>query len=249
MAELVDLPSELFSRRAKIADEARETPTAANCIQYPQEFHNCVPVITAESLVLKKLPTIIIATQSEGYTAELFRKDVDLTRDYFRLDDSMMHTILLKPVIEGLDVLDSADATKQMNDVVERMNTATGGYYAEMHVTAQLPTGQTMHGKAERLICDQPLYTLRIVSLGVKTSNFMFEAMEYMLNHWTVPKKHVQFVTNGETRQQEFLNFWISASVNKLCEAVQFVDVSQYLSFGYYKKGKCQKLQKTWLSS
>ena len=87
-------------------------------------------------------------------------------------------------------------------------------------------------------------YSLRIVSLGVKASDFIFTALEYMLNHWRVPDKYVQFVTNGETDNNKFQEFWTSACVNQLVQAVQFVNLSRYLPFGYFD-GKYKKLHKT----
>ena len=97
------------------AVQARVTPNAANQVQYPEEFNNNVPVITALPLQKQKILTIIIATQSRGYTAESFNTDVRKTVDYFEIGPNDYQTILLKPVAADLDkILDSADATDKL---------------------------------------------------------------------------------------------------------------------------------------
>ena len=93
---------ENISKMKDIADRARDTPNAANQVQYPAEFNNCVPVITAVPLQPTKINTIIIATQSKGYPEKSFVTDVKKTVDYFKLDYGMYLEILLKPVSEEL---------------------------------------------------------------------------------------------------------------------------------------------------
>ena len=93
---------ENFAKMKDIADRARDIPNAANQVQYPAEFNNCVPVITAVPLQPAKIDTIIIATQSKGYTEKSFETDVKKTVDFFKLDYGMYLPILLKPVSEEL---------------------------------------------------------------------------------------------------------------------------------------------------
>ena len=227
---------------------ARETPNAANQVQYPEEFNSTVPVIIAAPLQKWKINTIIIATQSKGYTEESFRTDVERTNDYFELQPGMYEAILLKPVLEDLDVLDAADATDKLRRVVDTMNRNTVFSMSDVQgrTTTTLPSGETRHNrfKGEIIITTSSEYTLRIVSLGVATSGFIFTALEYIVNGWRAPKKKVQYVTNGEMELHKVFNFWSSACVNELVDAVQFVYLPSYLPFGYYK-GKCKKLNKT----
>ena len=76
----------------------------------------------------------------------------------------------------------------------------------EKATKSQLQDGVTYHDRQndEVIITTASTYSIRIVSLGVKTSNFVFKALEYMLNHWRVPDKYVQFVTNGDTENTSF---------------------------------------------
>ena len=160
----------------------------------------------------------------------------------------MYHAILLKPVRDDLKVLNAADATDKLRRLVEDLNKSTVSYMntTKQSATAQLPTGETVHGsfKGEVIITTSSRYALRIVSLGVATSGFIFTALEYIVNGWHAPNKSVQFVTNGEVEGDRFIKFWASACVNELVEAVQFVNLQSYLPFGYYK-GKCKQLNKT----
>jgi len=131
---------------------------------------------------------------------------------------------------------------------VDLMNRCTVSYVNDTEHSArtQLPSGETLHGRVrgEVIITTSSVCTLRIVSLGVAASGFTFTALEYLVNHWRVPEKLVQFVTNGEMEKEKFLDFWTSACINQLVSAVQFVNLQRYLPFGYYK-GKCKKLNKT----
>jgi len=238
-----------FSRATRDdASRAREMPNAANQVQYPKEFYNTASVITALPLQKQKVNTIILATQSQGYTEESFNTDVRRTANYFELDPGMYVAILLKPTHEDLNVLDSADAANKLRRVVDMLNSSTVIHTSQTDrsETSQLPTGETRHvrQREEVIITTSSLCTLRIISLGVKSSGFIFTALEYMLNHWLVPQKYVQFITNGEIEDDKFIKFWTSACINQLVKVVQFVNLQSYLPFGYYK-GKCKKLNKT----
>jgi hypothetical protein len=239
---------EAINKKKSVEDKARDTPSAANQVQYPEEFNNGAPVITARPWLRAKTATIIIATQSKGYTEESFQTDVRETVRYFQLEEGMYKGILLKPVANNNDILDSVDATEKMREVVKMMNSNTVLYKSNMEqsTTAQLRTGETIHGRAQGqvIVTTAGSYTLRIVSPGVKTSGFIFKGLEYLLNHWQAPTKSVQFITNGELEKDTFQDFWTSACVNEVVEAVQFVNLSRYLPFGYFK-GKCSKLNKT----
>lgn len=228
--------------------KARKIPNAANLVQYPEVFNNSVPEISARPMEMSPTATVIIATQSQGYTEESFKTDVRETVNFFGLPRGLYEEILLKPVAEDIEILDSADAVKQMQQVVRKMNKAT---VKEVKTTtysesAPLDNGDTRHGSfvKEDIVTTAATYTLRIVSLGVATSNFIFKALEYLLNHWRVPLKSVQFVTNGETEDHKFTDFWTTACINELVQQVQFVNISRYLPFGHYR-GKGAKLLKT----
>jgi len=235
----------------EIEENAKETPNAANQVQYPDEFNNWVPVITAAPMQQAKVATIIIATESKGYPEESFNTDVATTLSYFKIDPEdqfMYQAILLKPATEK--VLDSADARKKLKKVVDLMNRSTVLYAGEIDESSQsdLDPSGTLNSRlqGEVTITTHSKYILRIVSFGVAAPHaFIFEAMEYLLNHWKVPCKYVQFVTNGEMKAKgELLDFWTSACVNQLVQQVQFVNLSRYLPFGYYK-GNCKRMNKS----
>lgn len=81
------------------------------------------------------------------------------------------------------------------------------------------------------------LYMLRIVSVGVGYTEFLFEALEFLLKEWRQPveEKNVQFIIRNDTVNRRFINFWEDACIKKLCQYVQYVNLSKYLPFGYYK--------------
>lgn len=249
---LRDLSPHSFHRMIKAGrddvSKVRETPNAANQVQYPQEFNNTVPVITALPFQREKVNTIIIATQSPGYTEESFDTDVRKTVEYFELDPGMYVAILLKPTREDLEVLDSVDAVQKLRRVVDLMNRSTVVNFCETErsETKQQATDEFRHvrQKEEVIITTRSAYAIRIVSLGVRSSSFIFKALEFVINQWLVPQKYVQFITNGEIEDEKFMKFWTSACINQLVKAVQFVNLNSYKPFGYYD-GSCKKLNKT----
>jgi hypothetical protein len=182
----------------------------------------------------------------------MFEADVDSTCAFFHLnkdDPAQVQKILLTPVSPDLDhVLNSADAIQQMRNVVILMNAGVDELARSIQLTesAQYSTGET----AQRTVTVSDTITkkifprIRIVSLGVKMSHFIYQALEYMLNHWRAPTKSVQFVTNGEADEFGFLNFWKSACIMQLCTSVQYVRLDEYLPFGYNKGKKCKRLYK-----
>src|SRR5579863_1758201 len=105
---------EAMNKMKSPEDKARDTPSAANQVQYPEEFNNGAPVITARPWLRAKTATIIIATQSRGYTEESFQTDIRETVRYFQLEEGMYKGILLKPVANNDTILDSVDATAKM---------------------------------------------------------------------------------------------------------------------------------------
>jgi hypothetical protein len=234
----------------KTRDRARQTPNVANQVQYPEEFYNVVPMISGSPLEKTKMDTIIIATQSPGYSEQSFLTDVAKTVEYFELAEGTYQAVLLKPVHEdGLQqILDSADATSKLREVVKLMNRNTVLFEEDKvrRGKTNKPSGETMHIHATQrvTVTKTSTCTLRIVSVGVASSAFTFTALEYMMNHWLAPDKYVQFVTNGEINRGEFSQFWTSACINQLISAVQFVNLQCYLPFGYYN-GTCKKLHKT----
>ena len=237
--------------KEKIENDAREIPNASNEVEYPDEFHNWTPVITAAPMQQGKVATIIIATESPGYPQESFDTDVKTTLRYFNMDpdDSFSHqAILLKPATKN--ILDSADARQKLKRVVDLMNRSTVVYASNMQQSAQsdLPSGGTLHSRlqGEVTVTTHSSYILRIVLVGVKAAHrFIFKALEYLVNQWMAPNKYVQFVTSGEIKAKgELLDFWTSACVNQLVEQVQFVHLDRYLPFGFYE-GECKKMHKS----
>lgn len=232
-----------MSRAQKVMD----TPNKANEVQFPKQISSHTLQISSVPFDKSCFPTIIIATQTAGYTGDQFTTDVEKVTAFFNLSENQIIKILLKPImavnlptqpntVDLSDVLDSADAANQLEKAVVLVRK---GMPAPQLSDQPNPNMTTLYQTYTRV---QMLSRLRIVSLGVKFSQFFFQALEYLLNQWESPAKSVQFVTNGETENYLKLRFWKTACINNLVGKVDFVNLSDYLPFGYYDDGKGIKL-------
>ena len=209
----------------KIIDD----PNQLHELQIPKQISNKILEIRSVPLDTAACPTIIIASQTAGYNAVQFKRDVEKVTAYFKLKNFQVAEILLKPIKpEFSDVVDSADAAKQMEDAVEFVSRGT-------MATRKLSQAEMSHPA-------QNLTRLRIVHLGVSYSKLFFQALEYLLNNWESQEKSVQFVTKGDDEHYKKLRFWKTACINNLVSKVEYINLSEYLPFGYYHDGKGVKL-------
>jgi hypothetical protein len=253
---------ELFSH-LKTKMKMDETPSKAHLVQFPKKMENEVLRIHAKPMYSNIVGTIIIATVTRGYTETMFEDDVITTCEYFKIkcDDKKLPTddqinvrkILLKPVNldeEDTDLklaLDSKDATEQIMEVVNYINTGSRILTNQGNVAPPVVTNTIFCSdiKGATKTEYRGMNYIRIVHLGNAYCDFEFKALEYILNNWNVEdkEKNVQFVINRDTSKREFLNFWEGACIQKLCEQIEYIDLSKYLPFGHYK-GKCRKYQR-----
>lgn len=212
-----------------IVQRIRETPNEANRVQYPLKFHNKIVKINASKFDRSPIPTVIIAIENGGYSESLFRSDVRSTLSYFHLDYNQVREILLKPAGPNFEVVNSGEATMQMEKIVKLLNRGTQNTSVNSD-SSTMRLGSLTH--------------LRIVSLGISYSKYYFDALEYLLNHWEGPYelKYVQYITKLDSNNCEKLRFWKTACTNNLIGEVQFVNLNDYLPFGHYKNEQGCKL-------
>ena len=210
-------------------------------MQYPTEFKNSAITLRATPFYKDVIGTIVIATQSKGYDNESFERDVKSTSQFFKLNPDGIIKVLLKPVAKEDNVLDAKDATRQMVDVVNLLNTSRE-HFVRHNVQIADDTGRrAVNIETTITEFNSPLRYIRIICLGVAMTKFIFKALEYMLNEWLDEDKYVQFVTNGDDPKANLVKFWKDAIISNLCKEVQYVNLQDYLPFGYYD-GKCKKL-------
>lgn len=202
-----------FNRNAFIGNSAN----AIHEVQYPIDFKNSAITLQATPFIKEAITTIVIATQCQEYDEQNFNRDVKSTCQFFNLQHDQIIKVLLKPITMEDRVLDAKNATELMLNVVNKLNES----YNSKHITSDLKY-------------------IRIISLGVATSNFIFKALEYLLNKWEDPNKCVQFVCNGEIEGDKFLQFWKDAVISHLCAELQYTRLDEYLPFGYYSSN-CRK--------
>jgi len=219
---------------------AQNTPNiSTNTLQFPREFLAPCLELSANDLNKEKMPTLIIGTLSQGYTTEMFEQDVANVKAYFSQEDNV-YPVLLKPVSDALNkVLNSSDAANQMHAVIESMNRNYELGTIEIPrrgVRVHLDGNVARIVSAEERIVISGSPNIRIVSVGVCTSPFIFKALEYFLRSWTATFKHVYFVTTGELPgDHNYINFWRKACIKNNCGKVQYVNLQEYIPFGYYK--------------
>jgi len=75
---------------------------------------------------------------------------------------------------------------------------------------------------------------LRIVGLGVGTSEIITDALEHLIRKWDIPleDKHVQFISLGESRNFHNLNFTRRLCMKQICKTLQYYNTMDYNSFG-----------------
>jgi hypothetical protein len=76
---------------------------------------------------------------------------------------------------------------------------------------------------------------LRIVRIGPNSSLSVFEALESLLKGWRqdFDKKHIQFVTTGDSGDNENFNFCKWICIMRLCNTIEFYNTMDYNTYGF----------------
>lgn len=147
------------------------------------------------------------------------------------------------------EVLDSEDAREKITKAVEYISKGSLIWDPDSNDPMGFPADHSEFGIESTTSTSDPnikrspgLRFLRIVSVGVGYTKFLFKALEFLLNEWKSPveTKCVQFILRCDTQSRKFISFWESACIKRLCSWAEFVDLSEYLPFGHYK-GVCNK--------
>lgn len=119
------------------------------------------------------------------------------------------YEIPLLPIPQHAEVLDSSDAILKIEQALKDMN--------------ELP----------------PDVKIRVVCLGTGYSNFLYDALTYLLKEWKNPDgtlrkaKHMQFVTSGDTSRRDLSNFCQWLCISDTCQTVEFYNTHVYHPFGF----------------
>jgi len=78
---------------------------------------------------------------------------------------------------------------------------------------------------------------LRIVGLGVGSSQVITDALEALIRQWNIPldQKHVQFVSLGESEDYHYLNFCRGLCMKQVCKNLQYYNTMDFNPFGYLR--------------
>jgi hypothetical protein len=81
---------------------------------------------------------------------------------------------------------------------------------------------------------------LRIVGLGVGSSDSVTEALASLIREWNIPKreKEVQFVALGESPDYHYLNFCKSLCMKEECKHLQYYNTMDFNEQGYFRENK-----------
>jgi len=227
-----------LSNMISLSMKAVNTPNITNELQLPTQFFHPVIELQSNGLFMEKMPTLVVGTETKGYTQEMFDRDFSKVKKFFSLEESI-YPVFLKPVSQELNrILDTSNATSQVHSLIELMNSNTelGSLELYRKLILKREQGNIVHFQsAEETIAVNGSPNLRIVSVGVSYSEFIFQALNYLLRNWSASYKHVYFITSSEPGQKYF-DFWKKACVMNLCHKVQYVNLEDYKPFGYYKE-------------
>jgi len=194
-------------RRKKLFDlnEMRK-PCKAHLSFFPSSVKGNVLKMTSTSLTIELLPTIIIGTISQAYDENMWEKDVSEVGKHFSLNPDDDVANVLQIKMEPLsDDPEKLDSAKAIA-LIER---------ALFHIN----TGSR----------------IRIVSVGISSTSFFFDAVSYLLKEWKSEDKLVQFVTSGDTSEHTIFEFCKSLCLSGICKEIEFYNTTNYHPFGYFK--------------
>lgn len=91
--------------------------------------------------------------------------------------------------------------------------------------------------QARVVLKNYSIHSLRIVVIGMQHSDFLFDAIEYLLNEWKGPKEeklieHVEFLTAGDTDKHKIERFAKWLCLSGACKNLTFVNTQEYHPFG-----------------
>ena len=197
-------------RDASMTSACDGPPSPSHMAYFPANSHN-LTVVKIRSVELTKtfVPTIIIGTIAPAYTAEMYETDARKVGVHFDLDicDSCkVFPIRMQPEHGAPRALDTHDAIQQIKAAIKKIN-------------------------------ELPVDWIRIVRIGARGTEFFFDAVRYLIKEWNFPgDKQVQFVTAGDTGDQEMFRFCKSLCLSKTCKEVEFYNTQDYDPFGAYRR-------------
>jgi hypothetical protein len=158
----------------------------------------------------KDIFTVFMGTIRPSYTKERWEKDLTHWREIMKCQ-SFVDIEIMPMMSEGKmrDATDSLDAIPKIEKAIEKLN--------------------QLEDKAP----------IRLVCLGNGFSNFIYDAITFLLREWknsdgsTRTEKHLEFVTCGDTRNTDLCNYCRWLTVSKVCTAVDFYNTMEYHPFGF----------------
>lgn len=193
-------------KKKMLNEDCDKKPCKTNLSFFAGNLRGKVLKMSATTLSTELVPTIIIGTISQVYDENMWDKDMIEVGSHFNIDVT--------------------------NDVANV-------FQIKMEPVPEDPTKMDS-AKAIKLM-ERAVYHIntgnrvRIVRVGISSTEFFFEAMSYLLQQWTSADKVVQFVTAGDTQGSKMLNFCKSLCLSGKCKEIEFYDTQDYHPFGFYK--------------
>ena len=103
--------------------------------------------------------------------------------------------------------------------------------------------GENLHQQimtAKRAVNQINVTLLRIVGLGIGSSESVTQALESFVREWNIPsnKKEVQFVALGESIDCHYLNFCKSLVLKQRCQTLQYYNTMDFDEHGYFRSNR-----------
>jgi len=192
-------------KKLKTKDEDMK-PSKANLSFFSSNLRGNVLKMTAKPLTTKLIPTIIIGTISQVYDENMWEKDIIVVESHFDLKVSDDPANVIAIKMEAIpDNPKIMDSVKAIK-LIER---------AVFHINSG--------------------NHIRIVRVGISSSDFFYDAVSYLLKEWTADDKVVQFVTAGDTKENEIFEFCKSLCLSGTCKEIEYYDTHDYRPFGLFK--------------
>lgn len=186
--------------------EEDEKPLRENLSFFSNTLRGKVLKMVSTELTTTTLPTIIIGTISPVYDEDMWDKDMLAVGDHFNLNVT--------------DDVNNVFAIKMIStaDNPKVLDTAKAIKLMEMAVF-KINAGDR----------------IRIVRIGISSTEFFFEAVSYLLNQWSAKEKKVQFVTSGDTDRNKMYSFCKSLCISGYCQELEYYNTQDYHPFGFFK--------------
>lgn len=202
----LDLGNVLQQAQNVKADGEKKKPLKENLSFFTGNLRGKVLKLSSTALTTEVLPTIVIGTISEVYDEGMWDKDIGEVETHFHLKVSDDVNKVFAIKMEPLpDNPQVMDSAKAIK-LMER---------AVFHINAG--------------------NRIRIVRVGISSTEFFYEAVSYLLNQWTAQEKIVHFVTTGDTKRNKMFEFCKSLCLSGACKEIEYYDTRDYHPFGYFK--------------